>query len=107
MVHLVTMRFRTLTFIPTVYLASTMSACPPPPGPAPVERGEATCEAACSHVALLKDDDGKSSCRGFRGTPGGGSCAQVCANAEEQGAVWPLACYVAAGSCAAVRSCPR
>lgn len=111
---------RALQFLPLVLLATCtdpvlipvfgltlLTGCPPEPKP-PTDRVEgATCASTCEHMATLKDDDGKASCRGFRGSPNGGACKDICINAEEGGAVWALECYSAATSCASARLCPR
>lgn len=67
----------------------------PPPHPLP---GEFTCETACENFRLL-------GCEEYAPTPMGGTCVQVCENAQRTPAPMDLGCIVRAESCEQARAC--
>lgn len=83
-----------------------LTGCPrrepvPPPTPAADAGAEPTCEAWCTHAAVL-------GCPSAKPTPRGSPCVRVCENIQKSGVVsWNLACRVAAATCEAADACER
>ncbi len=85
-------------------VAMSLAMCDtPPPSPAPEPKpqpqpGAFSCETACEQFRFL-------GCAEAEPTPAGGTCLEVCKNAQASSAPLDLDCIVLAKSCAQARLC--